>query len=71
MELTPRESAVIRQRMDGATLDEIAKSLNIAKDTVKHHQTSALHRLQLRSMTELAALFLLPLNHPLNPLGRE
>ncbi len=55
-ELTPREREVLRLIATGASNQEIAESLYIAKRTVKNHVTNILGRLNLRDRTQ-AAIF--------------
>ncbi|HET7034552.1 MAG TPA: LuxR C-terminal-related transcriptional regulator [Thermomicrobiaceae bacterium] len=53
--LTRREYEVIQHLALGQTNREIAASLSIAEKTVEMHVSNALHRLGLRSRTQLAA----------------
>lgn len=54
--LTPRETEVLELLSQGLTNREIGERLHLAEKTVKHHITSILQKLHLRSRTE-AALF--------------
>lgn len=54
--LTVREAEVLERLSQGLTNREIAEQLHLAEKTVKHHITSILQKLHVRSRTE-AALF--------------
>ncbi|MDX9884695.1 response regulator transcription factor [Thauera sp.] len=56
--LTPRESGVLELLSRGLTNREIGEHLHLAEKTVKHHMTSILQKLHVRSRTEAVALAL-------------
>lgn len=51
--LTEREQEVLSLLADGATNDEIAKSLVISPKTVERHRENIMHKLNLHSRSEL------------------
>lgn len=55
-ELTPREREVLELVADGLTNREIGERLYLAEKTVKHHMTSVLQKLHVRSRVEAALL---------------
>jgi len=56
--LSPRESGVLELLSRGLTNREIGEHLHLAEKTVKHHMTSILQKLHVRSRTEAVALAL-------------
>ena len=56
--LTPRESGVLELLSRGLTNREIGDELHLAEKTVKHHMTSILQKLHVRSRTEAVAVAL-------------
>lgn len=56
--LTTRESGVLELLSRGLTNREIGEHLHLAEKTVKHHMTSILQKLHVRSRTEAVALAL-------------
>lgn len=54
--LTPRESGVLELLSRGLTNREIGDQLHLAEKTVKHHMTSILQKLHVRTRTEAALL---------------
>jgi len=57
-ELTPREAEVLDLLSQGLTNRQIGECLSMAEKTVKHHMTSILQKLQVRTRTEAAILVL-------------
>lgn len=55
-ELTPREQEIVELVGRGLTNREIGERLGLAEKTIKHHMTSILQKLHLRSRTEAALL---------------
>jgi DNA-binding NarL/FixJ family response regulator len=55
-ELTERESEILRLIGAGLTNREIGAKIILSENTIKHHVTNILHKLQVRSQVE-AALF--------------
>ncbi|GAA4605250.1 DNA-binding NarL/FixJ family response regulator [Actinoplanes octamycinicus] len=56
IELTPRESEVLRQITRGRTNSEIATALHITRETVKTHVGNVLDKLGARDRTQAAVL---------------
>ena len=56
--LTTRESGVLELLSRGLTNREIGEHLHLAEKTVKHHMTSILQKLHVRSRTEAVAIAL-------------
>lgn len=54
--LTPREAGVLELLSQGLTNREIGERLHLAEKTVKHHMTSILQKLHVRTRTEAALL---------------
>lgn len=54
--LSTRESDVLRQLVDGRTLDDIASALGISRRTVKFHQANLLQKLGADSRSDLMRL---------------
>ncbi|MDO9600247.1 MAG: response regulator transcription factor [Azoarcus sp.] len=54
--LTPRESDVLELLSRGLTNRQIGEQLHLAEKTVKHHMTSILQKLHVRTRTEAALL---------------
>ena len=54
--LTPREREVLSHVLRGELNKQIAHALGIAERSVKRHRTSLMHKLQVRSVAELAQL---------------
>ncbi len=57
-ELSPREAEVARLAGIGMTNSEISETLGLSRHTVKHHVSSALRKLEIRSRNELAHIAL-------------
>lgn len=55
-ELTAREADVLKLLSQGLTNREIGERLHLAEKTVKHHMTSILLKLQVRTRTEAALM---------------
>lgn len=53
--LSPRESQVIAMLADGLTHAQVADRLHIGRNTVKHHTSSILARLDAPNMTAAVA----------------
>lgn len=51
--LSERERAVLRQLLDGRTLDDIAAALHLSRRTVKFHQANLLQKLGVDSRVDL------------------
>lgn len=56
--LTARESSVLELLGEGLTNRQIGDKLHLAEKTVKHHMTSILQKLHVRTRTEAAVLAL-------------
>jgi PAS domain S-box-containing protein len=54
--LTPREVEILRLFSDGASTDQIAEQLHIARETVRNHVRSILRKLEVHSRLEAMAL---------------
>ncbi len=54
VELTRRESEIVASIIDGATNKQIAQSLSISEQTVKHHLTSVFAKVGVTNRLELA-----------------
>ncbi|MBI4986393.1 MAG: response regulator transcription factor [Rhodocyclales bacterium] len=57
-DLTPRETEVLDLLSHGLTNREIGDRLSLAEKTIKHHMTSILQKLQVRTRTEAVLLAL-------------
>jgi DNA-binding NarL/FixJ family response regulator len=57
-ELTTRETGVLELLSQGLTNREIGERLHLAEKTIKHHMTSILQKLQVRTRTEAALIAL-------------
>lgn len=57
-DLTPREAEVLELLSQGLSNRQIGDHLQLAEKTVKHHMTSILQKLQVRSRTEAAIIAL-------------
>lgn len=55
-ELTARESDVLKLLSQGLTNREIGERLHLAEKTIKHHMTSILQKLHVRTRTEAALM---------------
>jgi len=56
LDLTPRQSEVLRLLERGRTTDEIAGELHLSRETVRNHVRGLLHALGVRSRLEAVAL---------------
>jgi DNA-binding NarL/FixJ family response regulator len=57
-ELTSRETGVLELLSQGMTNREIGERLHLAEKTIKHHMSSILNKLQVRTRTEAAVVAL-------------
>lgn len=57
-DLTAREAEVLELLSDGLTNREIGERLHLAEKTIKHHMTSILQKLHVRTRTEAAVVAL-------------
>jgi len=55
-ELTARETDVLKLLAQGLTNREIGEQMHLAEKTIKHHMTSILQKLHVRSRTEAALI---------------
>ena len=58
MHLTPRETQVVAQVLEGHSSDSIAKDLGISVGTVRIHRRNIYAKLQISSQQELFSIFL-------------
>ena len=53
LELTRRETEIIRHVADGLTNKEVARNVRLSEKTVKHYMTSIMQKLQVRNRMEV------------------
>ena len=57
--LSPREKEVIRKVLEGLTNKAVGEALNLSEKTVENHRNSAYRKLNVSSISELKALYLI------------
>ena len=70
-EFTPRQADVLTLMMEGQSNKTIARSLNLAVDTVKDHVTAVLRCLNVQSRTQAVLAVSRNGNHFARPAGRD